>query len=130
MTPAEVFARFVERPQDVRVIAPRRDGAAVENHALRFARSMGMQIEGTAPTPRQAMTAAQAFDKLSTQQALQHFPELEGAYQQLAAAKKFADRLPNQDAQQKSLDLVRMRISQTLHEGKEIGVMPTKGRER
>lgn len=112
------------------MIAPRRDGAAVDNHALRFARSMGMQIEGAAPAPQQPMTAAQAFDKLPAKQALQHFPELEGAYQQLAAAKKFADRLPNQEAQQKALDLVRTRISQTLHEGKEIGVMPTKGRER
>jgi hypothetical protein len=128
MTPTEVFSRFTARPQDVRVIAPRQNGQAVENNAMRFARSMGMQID--APAQRRPVTAAQAFDKLPPEQALRHFPELEGAFQQLAMGKRLADRFPNEDQRKQVMTIARDRISKALHEGKEVAVPQQPGRDR
>jgi hypothetical protein len=128
MTPAEVFSRFTTRPQDVRVIAPRQNGQAVENNAIRFARSMGMQIE--APAQRRPVTAAQAFDKLPPEQALRQFPELDGALRQLAASKRLADRFPNEEQRKQVMAIARGRISKALHEGKEVGPVQQPGRDR
>lgn len=128
MTPAEVFSRFTARPQDVRVIAPRQNGQAVENNAMRFARSMGMQIE--APAQRRPVTAAQAFDKLPPEQALRHFPELGGAFRQLAASKRLADRFPNEEQRKQVMTIARGRISKDLHDGKEVGLTQQPGRDR
>lgn len=128
MTPAEVFSRFTARPEDVRVIAPHQNGQAVENNAMRFARSMGMQINASAQ--RGPVTAAKAFDKLPPEQALRHFPELEGAFQQLAAGKRLADRFPNEDQRKQVMTIARERISKALHEGKEVGLTEEPGRDR
>ena len=128
MTPAEVFSRFTARPQDVRVIAPRQNGQAVENNAMRFARSMGMQVD--APAQRRPVTAAQAFDKLPPEQALRHFPELEGAFQQLAVGKRLADRFPSEEQRRQVMTIARERISKALHEGKEVGLAQQPGRDR
>lgn len=129
MTPSEVFAQFTARPQDVRVIAPRQNGQQVENNAMRFARSMGMPT--VAPAPQRPLTAAQAFDKLPPEQALKHFPELEGAYNRLAAIRRFAgERFSSADQQQHAMRVGRERISKDLHEGKEVSPVQAKGRDR
>lgn len=126
MTPAEVFQKFAARAQDVRVIAPRVNGVEVDSNAMRMARSMGMPVDRAAERP---VTAATAFDKLPPALAVKHFPELEGAYQRLAAAKRFTDKFPEPN-REPAFNLIRSKISQDLHEGKTVTMESSKGRDR
>lgn len=64
---------------------------------------------------------AVAFDKMQPSEAVKRYPELRNAFLVLAQAKQLADsKFKNPDDQKRFFDMYRVRISEELHNGKEI----------
>lgn len=101
------------------------------NHAAKFAETIGVPVRTVAPKETALVPRAVAFDKLPAKEAVDRFPELEGAYAVLAHAKKLSDRIPNEANRNKFLAATREKLSSELHKGIEIAApAQDKGRSR
>lgn len=113
---------------NVRAVAPSRQPGHAENLAAKFAESINVPVEYRS-REQNLVPRAVAFDKLPPEQAMKQFPELEGAYKMLAAAKVMADKMPSPEANKAFMDKARNRISAELHQGRTVEA-PAQSRAR